>query len=112
MGAYRFHNQWKRIRPNVWQICLARQPNQECQAFRWWGELGVDCLAIPPRVRTIPSEAWKQDRIQPVQAKATTFVIEAEALVAQACRDAVGPEQGREKMTLGVAEAATFDQNF
>jgi hypothetical protein len=47
-----------------------------------------------------------------MKAKTTTVVIEAEALIAQPGRDTVGPQQGREQMTLRVTKAATFAQNF
>jgi hypothetical protein len=47
-----------------------------------------------------------------VKTEATTFVIEAQALIAQPGRNTIGPQQRREKMTLCIAETAAFVQNF
>jgi hypothetical protein len=47
-----------------------------------------------------------------VKAEATTFVIEAQALIAQPGRNTIGPQHRREKVTLCVAETASFVQNF
>lgn len=47
-----------------------------------------------------------------METKAATFVIKAEALIAQPGWDAIGPEQGRQKMAFRVAEAAALQQNL
>lgn len=47
-----------------------------------------------------------------METETTTFVIEAEALIAQPGRDTVGPQQRRQEVTLGVAIAAPFLENF
>lgn len=47
-----------------------------------------------------------------METEATTLVVNAEPLITKSGTKAVGPEQRCQKMTLGVAIAASFVENF
>ncbi|BDT57269.1 hypothetical protein MasN3_07630 [Massilia varians] len=72
----------------------------ESQRFARRVEAGVDAGLVAARVEPIPAMRRQPDRVQPVQAIRRGGIAGGQALVAQARRDAVGPEQGRQQWLL------------
>lgn len=112
MRPERVHNNRQWVGPYLRQVRFARQSHDKRELLDRWNKLRINSRPITAGICAIPPNVRKQNRIKPVQTKATTFVVLAESLVAKAGSETVRAKEGRQKMTLGVAVAATLLKDF
>ena len=67
---------------------------------------GISCIDA------VPTDCRQVDRVEAVQAEGRPGAVDAQALVARAHRDRIGPQQRGQQVTLGVAESRPVEEDL
>ena len=62
--------------------------------------------------REEPAESGQVDRVEAVQAERRPGAVDAQALVAEARRDRIGPQQRGQQVALGIAESRPVEEDL
>ena len=112
MRTPRSHDDWQRLGPDLREINLPGRADGEGQPFDRRRELRVDVATITARIDPLPPRIRQPHAVQPVEAERCSAAIEAEALVAESCGQAVGAQERGQKVTLRVAESASLQKHL
>ena len=83
----------------------------ECQFFLWRAKLGIHGWFVSPGVHPVPAKIRQKHPIQAVKRKSLA-IVPAQALITQARRNMIGPEQGCQQVAFCKAPSGSLFQDI
>jgi hypothetical protein len=90
VSTQRLHDDWERFGPDFGKVGLARCTDRECQPLERRQVLRVNTIPIAAWIDAVPANIREPHGIQSVQTVGRGAATEAQTLIAQSRRQAIG----------------------